>query len=144
MTDHKFTDDEIIKALECCDENDCYLCCYRIGGIDCRDRMQRDALALINRQKAEIERLIKANNRDDLQHKYCNLIGDVLVCSKSLEDYNKFRKSFKAEAIKEFAWRLKNLLTPYPEGQFLEEVSSSEIDFLVKEMTEEKDESQNT
>ena len=41
------TDNEIIKALECCPLDD-------IGG--CR---KIDALALINRQKAEIERLKK-------------------------------------------------------------------------------------
>lgn len=106
MTDHKFTDDDVIKALECCSKdvpilNSCEGCPF--AGKKCAAFLPQTALDLINRQKAEIERLIKANNRDDLQHKYCNLIGDVLVYSKSLEDYNKFRKSFKAEAIKEFA-----------------------------------------
>lgn len=53
MTDHKFTDDEIIKALECCSSNNnsnCKECPYDDMGCE----FERDALALINRQKAKI------------------------------------------------------------------------------------------
>ncbi len=46
-------------------------------------------------------------------------------------------KKAKSEAIKEFAWRLKNRLTPYPEAPFCEMVGSLDIDALVEEMTEE-------
>ena len=47
--ENKLTDNEIIKALECCPLDD-------IGG--CR---KIDALDLINRQKSEIERLTREN-----------------------------------------------------------------------------------
>ena len=68
MTDHKFTDEEVIKALECCVQGDsCLGCCpYDDGDYDCAhctSKLARDALNLINRQKAEIERLYKEIER---------------------------------------------------------------------------------
>jgi len=60
MSDRKFTDDEIIKALRCCKGDDipCESCPYSDLG-SCESAMAKDALVLINRQKAEIERLQK-------------------------------------------------------------------------------------
>ena len=54
------TDNEIIKALECCigdtDGKDCFGCpLYEID--DCQAHLNLAALDLINRQKSEIERL---------------------------------------------------------------------------------------
>ena len=55
----KLTDEEIVKALECCTKDGwCKECPYFINGIDCgNQRSENDYLDLINRQKAEIERL---------------------------------------------------------------------------------------
>ena len=60
MTEHKFTDEEIIKALECCSSAECEKCeyvpqgdCYQ-GSLACNDDLMRSALDLIKRQKAEI------------------------------------------------------------------------------------------
>ena len=60
MTEHKFTDEEIIKALECCSSAECEKCkyvpqgdCYQ-GSLACNDDLMRSALDLINRQKAEV------------------------------------------------------------------------------------------
>ena len=108
MTDHKFTDDEIIKALECCKQpipicTDC-----PIGEGDmCFDFMKECAIGIINRQKAEIERLEK------------HLVFEIESA------YDRGRKS----AIKEFAERLK------PKLSFYDEVY---VDNLVYEMTEEQ------
>lgn len=67
MTDKKFTDEEIIKAVEICcnDEVHCRECpAWR----DCKDgrKSTRLALDLINRQKAEIERCKKEVAKDIL------------------------------------------------------------------------------
>ena len=84
------TDNEIIKALECLrgDAFDCgecpYCSCYPAP---CEQQVAKDALALIARQKEEIERL---KNRD-LQ----------------VEVSEKLEREIKAEAVKEFADRLK-------------------------------------
>ncbi len=59
-------DNKIIKALECCIECDTYCdeCsedCPLKETNDCTYALRRNSLDLINRQKAEIERLRKAN-----------------------------------------------------------------------------------
>ena len=75
------TDEQIIKALECCatdDGDDCFQCpygniVYKPGNGGCVNRCRKDALDLINRKKAKIE-----ESKDEI----------------------------KSEAIKEFAERL--------------------------------------
>ena len=93
----KFTDDEIIKSLECCGAcQTCDGCPYYVRNIECWELAPRNALELVNRQKAEIERLNKEVDRLS----QCVLYHDGIV--------------------------------------------SDLINALVKKMTEEKDESQNT
>lgn len=76
MTDKKFTDEEIVKALECClkakNDAECrkFGCPARLENgrcfyeeeffseEECLKQMLEDALSLINRQKAEIDNLI--------------------------------------------------------------------------------------
>ena len=58
----KLTDEEVVKALECCINDKCSEeCPYRGKRYDCvyQHRHEKDLLDLINRQKAEIERLTK-------------------------------------------------------------------------------------
>ena len=89
MTDHKFTDDEIIKALKFCavDKVNCIGCRFYIENDDsasgCR-YLTELAISLIECQKAEIERLQR-------------------VGSTTMRRLVKAR----AEAIKEFAERAK-------------------------------------
>lgn len=79
----------------------------------------------INRQKAEIERLENQN---------------TLLLKKKCKDINTARKIIKSEAIKEFAERLKkhsfvdNLSLDGKETVYVDD-----IDRLVKEMTEDKE-----
>lgn len=63
MTDNKYTDEEIIKALEYCnaDRNECDKCVFQK---ECESNpfysaVAEHALNLINRQESEIERLKK-------------------------------------------------------------------------------------
>ena len=131
------TDNEIIKALECLRGNafDCgecpYCSCYPAP---CEQQVAKDALSLVIRQKEEIERL---KNRD-LQ----------------VEVSEKLEREIKAEAVKEFAERLKeqdgynnhvfddcaSILVPeeYLKGrdEKIKEVWTT-IDNLVKEMERE-------
>ncbi len=65
MNERKYTDEEVIKALECCIRGGlaCCECCYYIDeaayhrGERCAPKLKRDALDLINRQKAEIKKV---------------------------------------------------------------------------------------
>lgn len=110
------TDNEIIKALEyCCGnkEGECEEVCYQSGlpesreeGLRwCRQWLIKDALDLINRQKAEIEKL-KQNN-DILSRNADTAFQDGLNESKELYK-NEVETEIKSKTIKEFAERLKN------------------------------------
>lgn len=110
------TDNEIIKALECCvsDDHVCDRCTmnkFRIPGTgNCISKILRGTLDLINRQKAEIL---------ELQKRIINWRADM--------DYRP--DEIKSEAIKEFGHfvidRSKNGV-----------ICTSDIPDLVKEMTE--------
>lgn len=54
------TDDEIIKALECCINDNCNDCPETFG--NCELTAMRNALDLLKRQRATIERLQKKLN----------------------------------------------------------------------------------
>ena len=63
------TDNEIVKALECCkltneqQESQCEDCpLWETSLMICQELLAFHALDLINRQKAEIERLIEQNS----------------------------------------------------------------------------------
>ena len=110
------TDEQIIKALECCRDCKCKDCpCYNKETDGCKELDEQDILDLINRQKSEIERL-----KDE-----------KLKCFLA---YEKDRKRVKSEAYKEFAERLKTKFHTAMSFSFvhIHEV----IDNLVKEMTE--------
>ena len=75
MTDHKFTDDEIIKAAECCVETEYCATCLATEFCKGMDSLIENALTLINRQKAEIERLNA--ERNEARNDYVSLIVDI-------------------------------------------------------------------
>ena len=110
------TDNEIIKALECCGnivDSTCKECAYHeTYNASCVVRLMRNALDLINRQKAEIE---------SLKHR-----------KTELQIRNQELQHEKSEAIKEFAEKLKNCFAI--SGDYLDIINI--IDNLVKEMTE--------
>ena len=77
------TDNEIIKALECCSTGKTYADCEKNGcplylGItmgckytDKENQLYSDALGIINRQQAEIERLKKLLAEADTSYNKC-------------------------------------------------------------------------
>ena len=119
------TDNEIIKALICCCRGiveDCEKCSNKdiCGKTDIVEYI----LDLINRQKAEIERLEKAIEMVDF-----------------IEDLREKQiKRAKAEAITEFAERLKaqsidiDVSFGYGKEHYTEAVAVVEIDQIAKEM----------
>ena len=123
----KFTEEDIIKALECCINEDCNNCPYTFG--NCGHNAMRNTLDLINRQKAEIERLTDSNNR------LKEAVGQLLNNDNGVE-------LIKSEAIKEFAEKLKEeAVTRLYYGKcfklgYHECVEVEVIDNLIKEMTE--------
>lgn len=125
------TDNEIIKAMQCVIGNgvSCSECEYQkaLPFPSCRRMCAKNALDLINRQAAEIERLRNRNKFLEIEYKNQGNLFWARVQTSNLE------------AIKEFAERLKkhsfvdNLSLDGKETVYVDD-----IDRLVKEMTEEK------
>ena len=70
MTDKKFTDEEIIAHLKCCAETgDCKGCGYskHCDG----EEILLNVIDLINRQKAEIERLKERKTQSTMDKRIC-------------------------------------------------------------------------
>ena len=133
MTDHKFTDDEIIHSLKVCsNDGDCSECKinpHKGNYGYCTSLAIKAALDLINRQKAEIERLYIVLEENQKATKHWKDIA---------HRETGYVKAAKAEAIKEFAERLKSskIKPEFPWDDFF--VTEDTIDTLVKEMTEEQ------
>ncbi len=98
------TDNEIIKALECCSKNPNDSVCYEskcpLFGQKCIDVLPKNALSLINRQKTEIK---------SLQERDVILRGTVDCQKAKIDELESNDYKLKAEAIKEFAERLKDM-----------------------------------
>lgn len=132
-------DEQIIKALDCCHSelgNMCSICPLFDPDNDyCEDDLHKNALNLINRQKAEIERLKKENT-------ILSKNADTAFQDGLDENRDLFKKEvepeIRNEAIKEFAERLKESIYVRENGfdvVLLTWIDNS-IDNLIKEMTE--------
>ena len=113
------TDNDIIKALECCRDGDCKNCTFDECTTGLLDK--GIALDLINSQKAEIERLVEHTK-------------EGIYLAKQLPEMLELAQ---AEAIKEFAERLKWKATATHKtvaGHYRYEITNDFIDTLVKEM----------
>lgn len=143
------TDNEIIKALECCVNADC-LNCPRFteewhNGM-C-DELLRYALDLINRLKAENSNLTsdltslqrdltsaKAEIEEMVKHNHIrtSMIQDAW---KRIEELDKLNETAKSEAVREFAERVKSM--KWNHKNFGELVYVEDIDNLLEEMKQE-------
>ena len=127
------TDNEIIKALECCKTpkcSNCAVCPMRGIGTDCLGEVISNTLDLINHQKAEIERLTAMVEAAE-EH------FTPLPFKNAFDEYI---EKCKAEAIKEFSERLKKEANGYDfcgDGIIYKMVDVEDIDCLAKEMVGE-------
>ena len=133
------TDNEIIKAVECCTGNTKCCECPMFRTPNCMNKAFGYALDLINRQKAEIERLEKENKDKERAYtdEYCLRKEWQSKCRDLLEE----KQTVKSKSIKEFAEKLKERLTGIGRsttyGNFeYGTIKSYELDSLVKEMTD--------
>ena len=129
----KLTDEQIIKALECCSKDralttkDCLHECPYFNVLNCQRNCMRDALDLINRLQAENERLKETNK---------NMSAYVKGNNWGLVSFVEFCNNLKAEAYKEFAEKLKERSHRCFMGAD-KAVTVSNIDNLLKEMVGE-------
>ena len=104
------TDNEIIKALECCNkpirENSCTECVFYHSG-KCSNNMLNAALDLISRQKAIIEKSEKVEHFADKTIETANaeikrLNIELQSMRSAANSYKMHYETVKSEAIKEF------------------------------------------
>lgn len=102
------TDKEIMQALECCNAeyNVCENCPFK-NKVYCERHIIENAFDLINRQRAEIERLERANkilskNADDAFQEGLNEAQDLYA--------KQVKNDVRAEAIREFAEKFDDVL----------------------------------
>ena len=115
MTERKFTDEEVIKALECCSKDnvkDCDACPYEDMETKtyCVNELIKDALDIINRQKSEIDILVRKHDSllDELAEKQAEIERlQEIVNPKCERCVSKTIASAKSEAIKEFDKKFK-------------------------------------
>lgn len=129
------TDEQIIKALECCStdvqENPCPKCAF-YNKHRCSTLMLNAASDIINRQKVKIKSLKQIINEQDKE--VLKLQNRIIFWRKNL---NYQPEKIKSEAIKEFVEKLKRY--SFVDNLSLdgkETVYVDDIDNLVKEMTE--------
>lgn len=116
------TDSELVKALENSINT------YNEKGVYVdTENLQQQVLDLIKRQRAEIERLEKARQRQD--YLSCNLRGQKYELMNRIS-------VVKNEAYKEFAERLKSYLLLNKKGE-MSVISFENVDNLLKEMVGE-------
>ena len=138
MTDKKFTDEEIIEALDLCTQQNgsipCYDCpCWNHDEQECEGIDYTATFDLINRQKAEIERLKECPK---CVYEYDGEITEYCVqgpCSNF-----KTVEQIKSEAYEEFVERLKSYLLLNKKGE-VSVISFENIDNLLKEMVGEEE-----
>ena len=101
-------DNDVIKALRCCGRESCNDCPYRNGKCHQGNPMIRDALDLINRLQAEIERL--TNENAILSINADNAFQEGLNENRQLFK-NEVEAEIKSEARKEFGEKIKGILS---------------------------------
>lgn len=127
------TDNDIVKAVECCINNDwnktkCNQCSFYTGCLGCVDELKKSTIDLINSQKAEIERskgVIKL------------LEKDAAEARAELKEFKAmYVEKIAAMGIKAFVERLLKIVT-------IKGRQKDYFDDLVKEMTEVSDGTEN-
>ena len=133
------TDSEIIKALEMCSsENEaaCRNCPQYVKCTSgCIAELMKFALDLIKRQQAEIDRLtVELQAMRGAANSYKAEVERLKKETEQFANVGKLYSEVKAEAIKEFAERLKANRPHLNTGEQVFYIRPEAVDDLVKEM----------
>lgn len=145
------TDNEIIKALECCSsrkncEENCPYFELKENFFECVLVSTSDAIDLIRRQKEKIDSLEKIQQSNSSTYYKLQCYSTELqakidrlkeISTKRFNEFaTEYDNAIKAEAIKAFAARLQENVTFHIDdcGEFVSYVDCRDIRNLVKEM----------
>lgn len=149
MTDKKFTDEEIIKALKLCSKSlsikTCQKCPFYLQ-TNCVSALKLNALDLINRQKAEIEKLKSKYGKlceyaEKKEFELAEINADISWFREA--KFSRLApaiKEIKVEACKEFAEKLKEKRWDAEcRVGYVQVVDVGDIDEVLKEMVGEEE-----
>ena len=126
MTDCKFTDDAILRALGCLAGEDdifCSQCVYQeYDSLSCKKRVSRDAYELI---KSQTEQIIDLSDRNAKQR---DVLHSYHINTLQINAITEFAEQYKAEVQKRY------------EDIAYKELFFGVIDSLIKERIENNDE----
>lgn len=126
-------DNDIIEIMKVCSMASGCKSCRFADSTDCAGEVSAFALDLINRQKAEIEKL-----KRDVDEARCEYTGLQIDKDEMFNESVALIKNAGIKAIKEFAEKLKGRTTKaLVFGHEYNITTTFGIDALVKEMTEE-------
>ena len=136
--------EQIIKALECCTEGDCYPCSYGNIGAGCRDKMCEDALRLINELTEEnkawqMQLIDKEEKADKAYYELACEVEDLRAENERLRD-TAYRLECevhreRANTVRKMQERLHERKVSYGNITF-RVVPIDDIDQIAKEMLE--------
>ena len=137
--ENKFTDDEIMKALECCKSQECGECSRLCNDFpdshECKVDLMEKVYSLINCQKAEIERLNvelvgMRGACESYKIHYDNAKAEIAELQRRLQEgidlSDTVLKIVKSEARKEFAELIKQSTTDKSIDELLEEMEGED------------------
>ena len=144
MTDKKFTDNEIKKALECCadkDEKMCH-CCPLFKDRLCLEHLSESSLDLINRQQAKIkefdEKLVIQKGFIDSQNAEIGRLQNTL--DDVLDRQPKLVANAEKYIVEEFADKITDRASAVQVGNlsWVWQISQDDIDDVKKEVLGEE------
>lgn len=130
MTDKKLTDNEIIKALECCSKKNCKQCPNFSEDIECSEKLINLTLDYIARQLHELQ-----ERYEEAQAEIEKLKNENFILSQKRANIFEITEAYgrgKSETVKEFADRLKKDI--FNTEYHIDRYYRRSIDKLVKEM----------
>ena len=155
MTNKRYTDEEIKKALANCafsayNPDACTECHYNnVGAPTCVASCTNDALELIYRQESEIERLQKEVNlvsilfqdEQERAEEYRLKIENLqnVISNQQIEISAKIENKIKTEAYKEFAERLKDAFPECNRDCKCPAIDFDDYCYIIDECCEEMD-----
>lgn len=130
----------LCKTFRCCIEEDCDSCpLYDFEIEHCEKQIKLQALSFIILQQAEIEKLKKIDNKIDS----AGAVAALMAQKERLARFkNEWEREVRAEAVREFAEKLKKWKyqsSDWSHGEHPFVVEETDIDELVIEMTEKEE-----
>lgn len=125
----------LCKTFRCCIDEDCDSCpLYDFEIEHCEKQIKLQALSFIIRQQAEIEKLKKVGNKIDSAGVVATLIDTK---ERFVRIKNKWEREVRAEAIKEFAERLKEAFPQTDRNNICPALYYDDYCYIIDELAEE-------